>query len=116
MKRVALSFFVLFLLFSTFVHAGETVLYRFQGGSDGYRPNGPLVADAAGNLYGTTFYGGDAGCQFLCGTVFELSPDGHGGWAEAVLYQFTGGADGQNPVAGLTIDGQIGRASCRERV
>jgi uncharacterized repeat protein (TIGR03803 family) len=103
MKRLAIS---LFLLLTTLAYAGETVLYTFQGGMDGYRPNGPLVADTAGNLYGTTFYGGDANCQFLCGTVFELSPDGHRGWTETVLYRFTGGTDGQNPYAGLILDTQ----------
>jgi uncharacterized repeat protein (TIGR03803 family) len=103
MKRLALS---LFLLFTTLAYAGETVLYTFKGGTDGYRPNGPLVSDAAGNLYGTTFYGGNEKCSIGCGTVFELSPDGHGGWTETVLYRFTGGADGQNPNGGLILDSQ----------
>src|ERR1700722_3629990 len=92
MKRLFLS---LFLLFSVFAYAGEKVLYDFQGGTDGYRPFGPLVFDSAGNLYGTTYYGGNEECDLGCGTVFELSPDAHGGWTETVLYRFTGGADGQ---------------------
>jgi hypothetical protein len=56
MKRFALS---LFLLCTILAYAGETVLYTFKGGRDGYRPFGTLVADAAGNLYCTTYCGGD---------------------------------------------------------
>jgi len=49
----------------------ETVLHSFDAnGVDGYAPYGPLIADAAGNLYGTTVYGGAHGY----GTVFEITP------------------------------------------
>jgi len=48
----------------------ETVLYSFGGAADGASPEGGLVQDAAGHLYGTTKYGG----AFGAGTVFELSP------------------------------------------
>ncbi len=71
----------------------ETVLYNFTGGSDGGYPQGSLTSDAKGNLYGTTYSGGLWGY----GTVFELSPNGNGGWNETVLYSFTGGADGAYP-------------------
>jgi uncharacterized repeat protein (TIGR03803 family) len=72
----------------------ETVLYNFTGGSDGGSPNSHLTSDAAGNLYGTTFGGG----AFLVGTVFELSPNGGGGWSETVLHSFGGGnSDGYLP-------------------
>jgi uncharacterized repeat protein (TIGR03803 family) len=96
--------FVLFLLllFSTFASAGEKVPYSFQGGTRGFYPAGPLVLDEAGNFYGTTTSGGKDGF----GTVFELSPDGHGGWTETILHSFTGGSDGQDPMAGLILDGQ----------
>ncbi len=70
----------------------ETVLYNFMGGSDGSGPTSSLSSDGAGNLYGTTNSGG-----LGYGTVFELSPTGGGGWNEAVLYSFTGRADGANP-------------------
>ena len=70
----------------------ETVLYTFQGGTDGEDPGGNLTSDGAGNLYGTTLYGG-----LGYGTVYELSPNGVGGWSESVLYAFTGGADGAYP-------------------
>ncbi len=73
--------------------AQETVLYTFTGGIDGANPTSRLTFDSAGNLYGTTYAGGLWGY----GTVFELSPNGSGGWNETVLYSFTGGADGANP-------------------
>lgn len=84
----------------------ETVLYRFNGGSDGANPLlGDIVLDQAGSLYGTTENGGGVGCSGSgCGTVFELSPVA-GGWTEKILYSFTGeGSDGANPFAGLTFD------------
>ncbi len=73
-----------------------TVLYAFTGGSDGGDPNATLIADDDGNLYGTTLSGG----QFGQGTVFELSPNGNGGWNESVLYSFCSKAncaDGASP-------------------
>lgn len=77
----------------------ETVLYDFQGLSDGQNPVGGLVIDKAGNLYGTTFDGGINGG----GTVYELSPSG-GTWTFTVLYSFTGGYGG--PYNKLTLDGK----------
>ncbi len=77
-----------------------TVLYAFAGGIDGGQPYAGLVRDADGNLYGTTFYGGDASCG--CGVVFKLDPT----CRETVLYTFTGGADGANPSACLVRDNQ----------
>ena len=83
----------------------ETVLYRFTGGADGGRSLAGPIFDSAGNLYGTTYYGGNlAFCQGNgCGVVFELSP-GANGWKYKVLYAFTGNQDGSNPAARLTID------------
>src|SRR5262252_4917529 len=74
----------------------ETVLYRFTGGSDGGVPTSSLVFDAAGNLYGTTVYGGisNQNCVSACGVVFELSPNSLGAWAEKVIYPFSGGTTG----------------------
>lgn len=68
--------------------ATEQVLYLFNAGE---MPGG-LVLDNAGNLYGTTYYGGD----FNLGSVFELSPSSNG-WTRSTLYSFTGGTDGSNP-------------------
>jgi uncharacterized repeat protein (TIGR03803 family) len=78
----------------------ETVLHAFAGGSDGDGPASALIADKSGNLYGTTKLGGGACSGFGCGTVFEVAPDG----TETVLYAFTGGTDGGNPVAALMTD------------
>ncbi len=88
----------------------ETVLYMFQNSPDGVGPWAGLVRDAAGNLYGTTYRGGSfaGGCLGLgCGTVFQLAPPTAGGtWTETVIHEFTGGADGAIPLAGLAIDSE----------
>ncbi|MFZ0814860.1 MAG: choice-of-anchor tandem repeat GloVer-containing protein [Candidatus Sulfotelmatobacter sp.] len=87
-----------------------TVLHSFSyGGTDGYLPVGSLIFDAAGNLYGTTNWGGTGQCLSEanlvgCGTVFELSPKAGGGWTEKVLHSFGNGTDGTFPVAGLVLD------------
>jgi len=63
----------------------ETILHSFTfNGVDGFYPYAGLISDSAGNLFGTTQSGGASGD----GTVFELAPDGHGGWAEKVLHRF----------------------------
>ena len=71
----------------------EKVLHSFNG-TDGTMPGASLVFDAAGNLYGTTS-GGGTYAPF--GTVFELSPNGRGGWTEKVLHNFDNGTDGAFP-------------------
>jgi len=83
----------------------ETVLHFFTGSPDGLAPFAGLVMDAAGNLYGTTAYGGDPNCYNAvgesCGVVFKVDTSG----TETVLYSFTGGGtDGENPAAGLIFD------------
>ncbi|MGA8879090.1 MAG: choice-of-anchor tandem repeat GloVer-containing protein [Candidatus Korobacteraceae bacterium] len=50
-------------------------LYDFTGGSDGGTPEGKLVVDANGNLYGTTSYGGSSDCNGGCGVIFEITPN-----------------------------------------
>jgi len=86
----------------------ETILHSFNW-NDGAYPNGSLVMDAAGNLYGTTSGGGPYTCNigieyFGCGTIFELSPTSSGTWTETTLYAFTGGLDGDVPGVGLVFD------------
>ena len=82
----------------------EHVLYGFMGGTDGMIGAGGLIFDAAGNLYGTTYYGGSSSCGG-CGVVFELTPNPDGTWTEQVLYPFTGGpTDGANPRVGMILD------------
>jgi len=79
----------------------ETVLYSFSNGTNGGNPNAGLIQDAAGNLYGTSFYGLSTGiCTGGCGTVFEVSSTGK----ETVLHSFAGGADGANPSGSLIQD------------
>jgi uncharacterized repeat protein (TIGR03803 family) len=77
----------------------EQVLHSFGNGADGAELYAGLIFDAAGNLYGTTQYGGTYGC----GTVFQLTPTGGGGWTELVLLNFNG-TDGFEPEAGLIFD------------
>jgi uncharacterized repeat protein (TIGR03803 family) len=74
----------------------ETVLYSFKGAGDGAYPSAELVRDKAGNLYSTT----SGGFNTNNGTVFKVDAKGK----ETVLYSFTGGADGGNPVAGMVRD------------
>ncbi len=88
----------------------EKVLYNFSG-VDGWRPNGGLIFDAAGNLYGTTRQGGSGLCYDNnriptgCGTIFELSPQSGGTWALTTLHNFqNNGTDGVGPQAGLIFD------------
>jgi uncharacterized repeat protein (TIGR03803 family) len=81
----------------------ESVLYNFTGSTDGGQPYASLIFDSAGNLYGTTNFGGSSNCNMGCGTIFKLTP-GSGGWTESVLYTFTGGNDGREPYARLRFD------------
>jgi uncharacterized repeat protein (TIGR03803 family) len=84
-------------------HWKETNLYTFSGAGNGYHPNGSLIADAAGNLDGTTSEGG----QYNVGTVYEVSPPAQSGgsWTESVLFSFgSNREDGSFPLAGLIMD------------
>lgn len=89
----------------------ETVLYAFQNPETGASPYTSLVADAKGNLYGTTASGGNVRgggyCSMGCGTIFELSPPipPSTTWTESVLHNFAGEPnDGCNPQSGLIFD------------
>lgn len=77
----------------------ENVLHSGHG-VDGYRPRSPLVFDPAGNLYGTTDFGGSD----YRGAVFELSPASEGNWTEKILYNFNAAMDGDDPSSGLVFD------------
>jgi uncharacterized repeat protein (TIGR03803 family) len=79
----------------------ETTLYSFGANvTDGWEPgpNADLIMDSAGNLYGTTEYGGANGCG--CGTVFKIDAAG----TETILHSFGGSPDGGEPYAGLIMD------------
>jgi uncharacterized repeat protein (TIGR03803 family) len=83
-------------IFKVDPNGNETVLYSFKGAPDGSGPHAGVSLDSAGNLYGTTVYGGITGerCGTLgCGVVFKLDINGN----ETVLYRFTGGTDGAFP-------------------
>jgi uncharacterized repeat protein (TIGR03803 family) len=79
----------------------ERVLYSFGGGEDGQNSISNLVADSAGNLYGTTSEGG-AGCG--CGTIFKLAPGSNGRWTESVVHRFEGPPDAAFPYNGMVGD------------
>ncbi len=78
-----------------------SLLYAFTGGADGAAPLGGVTLDAAGNLYGTTEYGGVGPGYFGFGVVYKLTPSG----SESVLYTFPqSGPPGGHPVAGVVLD------------
>jgi uncharacterized repeat protein (TIGR03803 family) len=84
----------------------ESILHTFTGGVDGGVPSASLVMDASGNLYGTTYSGGNTNtCPKTagCGVVFELS-NANDVWKETLLHTFTGGVDGANPLSNLVPD------------
>lgn len=95
-------------VFELTAEGNEVVLYSFTGGLDGYYPAAGLTFDAAGNLYGTTVYGGSPSVYCGsdgCGTVFELSPIPGGAWKETVIHNFSASLfDGNNPYSGVVFD------------
>jgi uncharacterized repeat protein (TIGR03803 family) len=128
-KLASISLFVLAVILTQPAQAQTfTVLYNFTGGADGSTPKTGLSMDGAGNLYGTTYTGGETGnncaINFLttsgCGTVFRLAHSGSG-WTFDSLYKFTGRSDGAPPSSRVVFgpDGALygtatygGDASC----
>jgi uncharacterized repeat protein (TIGR03803 family) len=98
-KAVVVLTFLLFSITSSQA-AKQKVLYSFKGSPDGSGPYAGVIFDKAGNLYGVTQMGGIYGL----GTVYQLTPSSAGIWTETVLYNFTGGTDGYEPIGGLAID------------
>lgn len=85
----------------------ETTLHSFDFTDGAYNSYSGLVFDAAGNLYGTTIYGGTSTCNLAetCGVLFELSPVGNGQWTEKVLHNFSQNDPlGWSPRSGLIVD------------
>jgi uncharacterized repeat protein (TIGR03803 family) len=99
-----LAIFVAMLILAGTIVASEpkeAVLHHFGTGTDGAAAYGRVIFDAAGNLYGTTAFGGTSGA----GIVFELAnPEAPAGWTESILYNFSGGSDGSQPYGGLIFD------------
>jgi uncharacterized repeat protein (TIGR03803 family) len=91
-------------LFALSLNAGAQtykILHAFTGGTDGGGVYGSVVMDNQGNLYGTTSGGGAYGY----GTVFELSPNADGTWAETVLHSFMlNDPEGSEPMSSLIFD------------
>jgi uncharacterized repeat protein (TIGR03803 family) len=117
-RRTALlpvrTIFNLFLIIASLsaVQAGTlTTIYSFQSSpNDGRQPVAGVTIGPGGVLYGTTEYGGSAGCGVNgCGTAFSLTPPASpgGAWTESV-YLFTG-TNGEYPLGGLTfgLDGLV---------
>jgi uncharacterized repeat protein (TIGR03803 family) len=79
----------------------QSVLHSFVHYAGGAEPAGAVIRDDAGNLYGTTVYGG----QYGLGVAYELSPPGAGqtAWTQTVLHNFAGAGDGASPQAGLVL-------------
>jgi len=85
----------------------ETVLYKLNGTTDGTYPRSGVVFDSAGNLFGTSLYGGLFNCRNTdngCGAVWEISPSSGGTWTETVIHTFASGNDGATPYAGVVPD------------
>lgn len=90
----------------------ERILHSFGGGADGANPNGDLILDGNGDIYGLTNAGGNQDCNYGsgevgCGTAFKLNPPKKKGgtWGEQLLHRFDRtSSDGGNPVAGLLLD------------
>jgi hypothetical protein len=104
--KIALAIVALTLVCTPNTWAQYQLIYSFPGGAGGWGPSSTLVADASGNLYGTTAYGGNTACDssgYGCGVVYKLSLS-QGVWTETVLYTFNGGSDGKYPSSGLILD------------
>jgi uncharacterized repeat protein (TIGR03803 family) len=80
-----------------------STLYTF-GFTRGAFPNGGLIFDASGNLYGSTTLGGPCTRKQSCGVVYRLSPSASAPWKLTVLYFFKGYADGSGPQPSLAMD------------
>jgi uncharacterized repeat protein (TIGR03803 family) len=88
----------------------ESILHAFTGPpDDGSVPFASVAFGPDGSIYGSTYWGGNSDyCFYGCGTIFQLKPpaaDG-GTWTESIIHNFAGPtADGNTPIAGLTIAG-----------
>jgi uncharacterized repeat protein (TIGR03803 family) len=93
LKRILFALVFIFTVTSAYAQT-FTVLYTFTNTDQGWQPDAGVIGDSAGNLYGTTQYGGTSGGY---GTVFKLDSSGN----ESVLWSFAGTPDGEDPYAGV---------------
>jgi uncharacterized repeat protein (TIGR03803 family) len=77
------------------------VIHSFWNANDGWQPAAGVTFDRAGNLYGTTIWGGSNG--IYNGVVFRMTPNADGTWAESVIHAF-GGNDGSESWASVAAD------------
>ena len=77
-----------------------SLLHKFTGKADGFGPNGPLIINTDGNIYGTTAQGGTVKGGTGQGTLFRITPAG----VFSVIHTFTGGSDGAGPTGTLAHD------------
>jgi uncharacterized repeat protein (TIGR03803 family) len=82
----------------------ENLIWEFGHGPEGVIPFNGMTFDNAGNLYGTTNAGGEAGMGGGSGTAFQLKPSGSG-WQMIILHSFQDRGDGRYPHAGMIFDG-----------
>jgi len=110
-RKAALVWLVILAAILTIVASAQSqaqtfqVIHSFTGGTDGAIPLAGLIADRAGNLYGTAGAGGTGPfCGgYGCGTAFRLKRSG-AGWSFDLLYEFQGGtSDGANPAARMVF-------------
>ncbi len=98
MRYKAIAALTISLFLATGASASnENIINNFSG-PNGVNPAGSVILDSSGNIYGTTYVGGDHGA----GTVYQLKNTG-GDWSESVLYNFTRGNDGGNPETGALV-------------
>ncbi len=95
-RAVVVAITILFLI--TAGEASETVIHNFNPTPHGTYPASTLVADGAGNLYGTANGGANG-----AGVLYTIAKDSQGKWTQTVLHSFKGGTDGYAPVQ-LVVD------------
>ena len=95
---------VIFQLHPTSTGWVKSARYQFQGGTNGFSPQGRVTLGPSGTLYGTTEFGGAGTVSPGYGTVFQLTRRPSGGWKESVLHSFTGLLDGCYPSSDVTLD------------
>ena len=109
LARNAVSAILILIALSTTAGWAQTykVLHQFNPhNGDGYFPEGRVVLDHQGNLYGTASDGGLQTCLAQgCGAVWQLTPNPDGSWTENLIHRFDG-ADGAAPAIALVFDEQ----------